>query len=111
GRPGARRRRRRTGGADGDLCAGRPRLAPAQGLRRLRGGRESRPVELAPGIAAALAEQDGDPVYVLPDDPELACPTVGDVAAAIDAKLLGAAGEVLERDVRAVVVAAMSVEH
>jgi phosphate acetyltransferase len=70
------------------------------------------PAELAARIAAALSEQaEGDPVYVLPEDPELACPTVGDVAAAIDGKLLGPAADVLDRDVRAVVVAAMSVEN
>jgi phosphate acetyltransferase len=63
-------------------------------------------------IATALAAQlDGDPVYVLPEDPELAYPTVAEVVAALDAELLVGSTDELQRDVRAVTVGAMSVEH
>jgi phosphate acetyltransferase len=63
-------------------------------------------------VAASLAgdEQEGT-VYLIPEDPDLAYPTVSEVADALDASLLSGAPESLQRDVRDVRVAAMSVEH
>ncbi|MBA3364407.1 MAG: phosphate acetyltransferase [Actinobacteria bacterium] len=56
-------------------------------------------------------DRDLESVYVLPEVPALAHPTVADVAAALGARVaLGASGR-LEREVRDVRVAAMSVEH
>ena len=51
------------------------------------------------------------PVYVLAEDPDLARPTVGEIAAALGARPLTPAGEGLDREVGAVRVAAMSVAH
>ena len=59
---------------------------------------------------AALAELGGDPVYVLPEHPELTHATVAEVAAATGASVVVGGGG-LERDVRAVRVGAMSVDH
>jgi phosphate acetyltransferase len=63
-------------------------------------------------VAASLAgdELDG-PVYLIPEDPELAYPTVSEVAEGLDASLLSGTPETLQREVRDVRVAAMSVEH
>ncbi|MBA3262083.1 MAG: phosphate acetyltransferase [Thermoleophilaceae bacterium] len=63
-------------------------------------------------VAAALAARFGErPVYVLPEQPELARLTMDDVAAAVGARTDGGAADGLHREVRDVVVAAMSVEH
>jgi phosphate acetyltransferase len=68
--------------------------------------------EIAAGVAAAIAGAGGEePVYVLPERPELAYPTVAEIAAQLDATVLYDPREALQREVRDVRVAAMSVEH
>jgi phosphate acetyltransferase len=63
-------------------------------------------------VAEVLATRfEGQPVYVLPEQPELACPTMEDVATALGARPAAGGGDRLYRDVREVTVAAMSVEH
>jgi phosphate acetyltransferase len=64
-------------------------------------------------LTRALTAQDGsEPVYVLPELPVLAFPTVGEIAEALGAEVVsGSDEEALQRDVRDVRVAAMSVEH
>ena len=71
------------------------------------------PADLVAELTAALASADGDePVYVLPELPELSFATVGEVAAVLDAEVLSRSdGDALQRDVRDVRVAGMSVEH
>ncbi len=71
------------------------------------------PPERVDELARTLSSQDGEgPVYVLPELPELAFATVGEVAVALDAEVLsGSAEDALQRDVRDVRVAGMSVEH
>jgi phosphate acetyltransferase len=70
------------------------------------------PQELADEVSRRLAELGGgEPVYVLPERPELAYPTVADVAADLGAEILFDRRETLHREVRDVRVAAMSVEH
>ncbi|HEX2233144.1 MAG TPA: phosphate acetyltransferase [Thermoleophilaceae bacterium] len=89
------------------------------------------PVTVLREVTTALAGQDGDrPVYVLPEQPELAHPTVAEVASTLGAQPLFELGdlrnaswagaslampdtsdELLQRDVRGVRIAAMSVEH
>jgi phosphate acetyltransferase len=71
------------------------------------------PADRVDELSRTLGSQDGDePVYVLPELPELAFATVGEVAAALDAEVLsGSNDDTLQRDVRDVRVAAMSVEH
>jgi phosphate acetyltransferase len=71
------------------------------------------PADRAEELARTLSAQDGgEPVYVLPELPELAFPTVGEIAAALGADVVsGSTEEALQRDVRDVRVAAMSVEH
>ena len=63
-------------------------------------------------VSAALATQDGEePVYVLAECPELTYPTVAEVAAKLEATILFKPHETLQREVRDVRVAAMSVEN
>lgn len=89
------------------------------------------PVASMPVVTESLAAQgDERPVYVLPEQPELGFPTVAEVGAALNAQPLvepgrerkaswGGASSVptgtgqglLQRDVREVRIAAMSVEH
>jgi phosphate acetyltransferase len=89
------------------------------------------PIRLLPEVTAALANLDGEQqVFVLPEQPELAAPTVAEVAAALDARPLfeekerrkaswagtslpaaGSSAGLLQREVRDVRVAAMSVDH
>jgi phosphate acetyltransferase len=71
------------------------------------------PPERVDELTRTLTAQDGsEPVYVLPELPELAFPTVGEIAAALGAEVVsGSDEEALQRDVRDVRVAAMSVEH
>ena len=89
------------------------------------------PVETVAEVTASLADDDGQrPVYVLPEHPELAYATVAEVADALGARpifelgemrnaswagaappLPGAGQELLQRDVRGVHIAAMSVDH
>jgi phosphate acetyltransferase len=68
--------------------------------------------ELASELEQALASPDGGgPVYVLPENDELAHPSVGEVAAALGATLVAGSEDGLGREVRDVRVAAMGVEH
>jgi phosphate acetyltransferase len=60
---------------------------------------------------ALSAQGEERPVYVLAEQPELANPSVGDVASELGAQTLFGAAEGLQREVRDVRVAAMSVEH
>jgi phosphate acetyltransferase len=70
------------------------------------------PEQLAEELAANLAAGDGaEPVYVVPEHPELAYPSVVEVAHALDAKTLVDAGDAANRAVRDVRIAAMTVEH
>jgi phosphate acetyltransferase len=71
------------------------------------------PPDVVEELTRTLNAHDGsEPVYVLPELPELAFPTVGDVAGALGAEVVsGSSEEALQRDVRDVRVAAMSVEH
>ena len=70
------------------------------------------PEGLVDDVRRAVAEQNGDePVYVVPERPELAYPTIAEVAAELDAKVLAGTDEQLDREVRDIRVAAMSVEH
>lgn len=84
-----------------------------------------------PEVSAGLApREDEPPLYVLPEEPDLAYPTIAEVAAALDARPMFELGDMrkaswagtslmlstspeeqLQRDVRSVMVAAMSVEH
>ena len=63
---------------------------------------------IAKGLAGAGID---DPVYLLPERAELACPTVADVAASIGAEVLFDPHETLHREVRDVRIGAMSVDH
>lgn len=68
--------------------------------------------ELVEELSERLAAQRAsEPVYVVPERAELACPTVGEVASALDANVVFDSGDTLDREVRHVTVAAMSVEH
>src|SRR5690349_19020411 len=71
------------------------------------------PPDQAAELARTLTAQDGsEPIYVLPELAELAFPTVGEVAAELGAEVIsGSNEEAMQRDVRDVRVAAMSVEH
>jgi phosphate acetyltransferase len=70
------------------------------------------PQELVDEITARVAQTDGhEPVYVVPERPELAYPTIGEVAEELDATILAGSGDALNREVRDIRVAAMSVEH
>src|SRR5207248_6748519 len=60
---------------------------------------------------ALSAQGEERPVYVLAEQAELANPSVGDVASELGAQALFGAAEGLQREVRDVRVAAMSVEH
>jgi phosphate acetyltransferase len=63
-------------------------------------------------VERALAGDEGnEPVYVLPERAELACPTVGEVASALGATVVAAPGGALQREVREVVVAAAGAER
>ena len=70
------------------------------------------PEELVAEITAMVSPQNGDePVYVVPERAELAYATVGEVAEALDATIVAGTGDALNREVRDIRVAAMSVEH
>jgi phosphate acetyltransferase len=63
-------------------------------------------------VTEALAAEEGvDPLYLIPEDPALACATVGETADALGATVLTGTPEALQREVRDVRVGAMSVEH
>ena len=70
------------------------------------------PPEATDEVADALGRQDGErPVYVLAEQPELANPSVGMLPPQLGVEALFGAGAGLQREVRDVRVAAMSVEH
>jgi phosphate acetyltransferase len=70
------------------------------------------PEEQVAAISARVEPQNGDePVYVVPERAELAYATVGEVAEELDATVLAGTGDALNREVRDIRVAAMSVEH
>jgi phosphate acetyltransferase len=70
------------------------------------------PAEHVEGVKRALAAQAPEaPVYVIPETPELAHPTVGDVARELGARVVFDRRGTLQREVRDVRVAAMGVEH
>jgi len=52
-----------------------------------------------------------EPMYVLAENPELADPSMAEVAAALKAEVVIASGDAMQRQVREVRVGAMSVEH
>ena len=64
--------------------------------------------EVADRIAAERFEP---PVYALPEQPELAFRTVGEIASALDGRGISGADERLHRDVRDITVAAMGAER
>ncbi len=57
------------------------------------------------------AGDNGEPLYVIPEEPALVQPTVGDVAAALDARRIHGRPESLKRGVARVQVAAMELSH
>lgn len=65
------------------------------------------PEELADSARNTLAETEGGPVYVIPEQRELTRPTVGEVAAALGAEQIAGGEGTQDRDVRAVQIAAM----
>ena len=70
------------------------------------------PEELVDEVRRKVAEQDGDePIYVVAERPELAYPTIAEVTAELDAKVLAGSDDQLDREIRDIRVAAMSVEH
>src|SRR6266508_4312400 len=67
------------------------------------------PEELVEEIKAKLAPQDGaEPVYVVPERPELAYATIGEVAKELDATILAGSGDALNREVRDIRVAGLA---
>jgi phosphate acetyltransferase len=70
------------------------------------------PPDLVDEVAELLSARfESELVFVLPEQPELACPTMEDVATALGAAPAAGGGDGLYREVRDVTVAAMSVEH
>jgi phosphate acetyltransferase len=70
------------------------------------------PAQFTDEVARRLADENGsEPVYVLPEDPDLGYPTVADVAAHLGAEVLFDRYGTLHREVRDVRVGAMSVDH
>jgi phosphate acetyltransferase len=70
------------------------------------------PEELVAEITAKVSSKNGDePVYVVPERAELAYATIGEVAEELGATILAGTGDALNREVRDIRVAAMSVEH
>ena len=70
------------------------------------------PPDAVEAVAARLRDRDaGGPVYVMPENGELARATVAEVAAELDAHLLFDARKTAQREVRDIRVAAMSVDH
>ncbi len=66
---------------------------------------------LEPARAAVHRGASGRPVYVLPETPELAWPSVAEIADGVGARVLTGADRLAARDVRSVRIAAMAVEH
>lgn len=66
---------------------------------------------LEPARAAVHRGASGRPVYVLPETPELAWPSVAEIADGVRARVLTGGDRLIDRDVRGVRIAAMAVEH
>jgi phosphate acetyltransferase len=66
---------------------------------------------LAEMRAHSVAYDPGEPLYVLPENPALRHPSVEQIAEELEAEVLVGGDRRLQRDVREVRVAAMSVEH
>ncbi|BDD84341.1 phosphate acetyltransferase [Tsukamurella pulmonis] len=62
-------------------------------------------------VCAALKADTGLPVWVLPEEPVLTAPTVGELMEAMDGKLLWGDPELLSREALDVLVAGMTAEH
>jgi phosphate acetyltransferase len=64
-------------------------------------------------VARQLEEKKAEtgPVYILKEEPALNYPTVGEIARALNGRLLGAEGGGLDREVRLTKVAAMQLTH
>jgi len=62
-------------------------------------------------VSRLVARDGEEPVYLLPEHPDLTHPTVADVAAALEARPVVEPRDFGQREVREVRVAAMSVEH
>lgn len=64
-------------------------------------------------VARQLEEKKAEtgPVYILKEEPALNYPTVGEIARALNGRLLGAEGSGLDREVRLTKVAAMQLTH
>ncbi|ADG80340.1 Phosphate acetyltransferase OS=Tsukamurella paurometabola (strain ATCC 8368 / DSM / CCUG 35730/ CIP 100753 / JCM 10117 / KCTC 9821 / NBRC 16120 / NCIMB 702349 / NCTC 13040) OX=521096 GN=Tpau_3762 PE=3 SV=1 [Tsukamurella paurometabola] len=62
-------------------------------------------------VRQALATATGLPVWVLPEEPVLTAPTVGELMEAMDGKLLWGDPELLSREAMDVLVAGMTAEH
>ena len=56
-------------------------------------------------------QREGEPIYVLPEEPTLAKPTVGEIAGALNAKILQGEPDELNREVRDFKVAAMNLPN
>lgn len=72
---------------------------------------------VAPGSVAEIAERlkpvsgDREPAYVLPEEPILGKPTIGEIAGALKGEILQGDSEGLQREVRDFRVAAMNLPH
>ncbi|MDP4013744.1 MAG: phosphate acetyltransferase [Candidatus Nanopelagicales bacterium] len=62
-------------------------------------------------LVDAGSDVGGVPIWLLPDEPSLALPTVADVAGAMDAKVLAGSGAGLARTISTFAVGAMSLAH
>ncbi|BDH59301.1 phosphate acetyltransferase [Tsukamurella sp. PLM1] len=62
-------------------------------------------------VCAALEAETGLPVWVLPEEPVLTAPTIGELMDAMDGKLLWGDPELLSREAMDVLVAGMTAEH
>ncbi len=61
--------------------------------------------------ALEATRSNGEPLYVIPEDPALSRPSVADVARALDARLLHGTPDSLKRDIAHVTVASMNLTH
>jgi phosphate acetyltransferase len=68
------------------------------------------PEQLA-AVADALARDDGPQCYVLPEEPLLVAPSVGELCAAVDGTLRSGDETLLDREAMDVLVAGMTAEH
>ena len=89
----------------------------AEATRVARESLDRRGAEVLGMVVTGSASADGAdmvgevPVYVMPEPEELTRPTVAEVAAALDARVIGGPEDGLDRPVMDVRIGAMSVEH